>query len=322
MTGKTGTRIAGWTAILALPVFLVGSALFATPLFPSWFGAFPEGSAAARIALVLGGGGLAIAGMLMGVVGLALYVLIPSFSGRGLALQGYGSHRVVLACTILAILIGNLLAALYLIPASNFISEFGHRGLGADLLSPRGIAVAALALDVALMAVVYVRVVRPGAISWHRMGLERAGLRRRVLLGLAFGFLLLVASAVLESMMERLGIRQTQTQLFGSVRGASPAEFLLVLIAGAIVAPVVEEIYFRGFVFRAYLDQKGLRRAFVYSAGLFAIVHLNLAAFVPIFTMGLLLSLFYRRTESLIPGIVAHAVNNAAAFLLLYMGAQ
>ncbi len=307
--------------VAALPVFLVGSVLLAVPLFPEPYGAFSGNATTQNLAMLAGGGGLALFGILMGTLGLGLYVLIPAFSGRDRALRDYGSHRVVLACTALAIIMGNVLALLYFIPLS-FQGEPARRVIMGEMLSPSGLAVAALALDVALLGVVYLRVVRPAAISWGRMGLERDGLARRVLLGLLLGLVLLGASTMLEQLMQRLGVQQTQTELFGSVRGAGLPEFLLVLIPGAVIAPVVEEIYFRGYVFRAYLDQKGVTSAFLFSAGLFALVHLNLAAFVPIFGMGLLLCLFYYRTNSIVPGIVAHAINNAAAFILLYLGLQ
>ena len=64
--------------------------------------------------------------------------------------------------------------------------------LGGRLLSPSGIAVAAVSLDIALLAVVYLRIVRPGAITWKTMGLDKQNLGRRLLLGALFGLLMFV----------------------------------------------------------------------------------------------------------------------------------
>lgn len=267
---------------------------------------------------------LSALGSILWVPGLAMYVLIPSFSKRERALLDYGSHRVVLASTLLAVIVGNLLATLYFLPlALGRIldpSRASARGLMGELVSPEGIAVAAVSLDVALLAVVYLRVVRPGAVTWDSMGLNGHHLAGRLALGLVAGLLLFGASSVVEMLLARLGVQQTQGALFQSVARATPREFGLILLAGAVVAPIVEEIYFRGYVFRAYLDQKGAWRAFLFSSGLFAVVHLDLAALLPIFSMGLLLSFVYYRTGSIVPAIVAHALNNATAFTLLHLG--
>jgi uncharacterized protein len=274
--------------------------------------------------MVAAGSALTILGGFALLLGLVLYVLVPSFSGQPRAARDYGSHRTVLASTALAVIIGNLLAVLYFIPALLLVPAGLLGGpdssLGELLLSPLGIALAAVSLDVALLAVVYIRVVRPGVIPWERMGLHSQHLRSRLILGLLAGAVLFAASSVMELLLSRLGIQQTQLQLFQSIQAASVPEFMLVLLAGAVIAPVVEEIFFRGYVFRAYLDQKGLKQAFFFSAALFALIHLNIPAMIPIFVMGLLLAYFYYRTGSIIPSIVAHGVNNAAAFVLLYLG--
>jgi len=256
------------------------------------------------------------------VSGLALYVLLPAFSRGERARQDYGSHRVVLACTALAAVVGNLLAGLYffLIPRF-FPGTTGLRDLSSgQTLSPEGIAMSAVFLDVGLLAVVYLRILRPGALSRKTMGLSLQGLPGRLLLGFLYGVLLFAVSSLVEFLLAQGGVHQTQSLVFQSVTRASPRQFALVLSAGAVVAPIVEEIYFRGYVFRAYLDQKGVWQAFLFSSGLFALVHLDLPAFLPIFAVGLLLSFLYYRAGSILPGIVAHAVNNAAAFVLLYLG--
>jgi membrane protease YdiL (CAAX protease family) len=306
----------------SLALLLAGSLVLFLSLRSGAAEALPAGPGLRQLAALAAGGGVVLLGMLVGVAGLALYVLIPAFSGPERAARDRGSHRVVVASTLLAALAGNVIAAVYLIPASVSRPSPGTSGELDGLLSPVGIAVSALALDLALLAVVYLRIVRPGAITWARMGLQRENLAGRLFMGVPLGLLLLAVSAGLGALLETLGIRQTQPEVFASVRGASVPEFALVFLAGAVVAPIVEEVYFRGFVFRGYLEQKGVLRAFAYSAGLFALVHLNLPALLPILAMGLLLALVYYRSGSIVPGIVAHSINNAAAFFLLYLGAQ
>jgi membrane protease YdiL (CAAX protease family) len=54
------------------------------------------------------------------------------------------------------------------------------------------------------------------------------------------------------------------------------------------------------------------------TSALFATLHLNLPALLPILVLSLILCLAYRRTGSIIPSIVGHALNNTAAFCILY----
>jgi membrane protease YdiL (CAAX protease family) len=310
--------VAGGTVLLVVGVVLSSLLLTRASLSPA------EALPSLNGTMLLAGGAiLVLLGLLLVLVGLGLYVLIPAYAGGGeRARRDYGSHRTILACTLLAVLLGNVLAVLVFAPIVA-ISYFGGANLSQLVgitLSPAGIAVAAFAPDVAMLSVVYLRIVRPGAIGWTRMGLERKLLLQRLLLGLLGGFLLFGLSFVIEMVLDNLGIHQTQADVFATIRHASPLEFGLVLLAGAVVAPIVEEIFFRGFIFKGFLEQKGAARAYLFSAAIFAAVHMNAPAFIPIFAMGLLLSAMYARSGSVIPGMAAHAVNNAAGFILIYIG--
>ncbi len=315
MDGSKGTRVAGWIIAASVIAGLIGAALFGLAALP--FGAGPAAlSRSARAGLVTGGAVALILGSFVFCIGLVLYLFLPLAGGGEGARRDYGSHRVVLACTTFAAILGNVVAGVYflLFPYSS------RAGLSGRVLSPEGIVVAALSLDLALLAVVYLRIVRPRAITFQEMGLNLHGFLGRLPLGLLFGLLLFAASSLVEYLLGLAGVRQTQQESFQSIARASPGEFGLVLLAGAVVAPFAEEIFFRGYVFRAYLRQKGLWRAFLYSSLLFALVHLNLPAFLPILVVGLLLSFLYYRTGSVVPGMVAHGLNNAIAFTLLYLG--
>jgi membrane protease YdiL (CAAX protease family) len=99
------------------------------------------------------------------------------------------------------------------------------------------------------------------------------------------------------------------------------------LIAAAVVAPFVEELFFRGFLFGIYRRRQPLWLAYVASSVLFTLLHLepmrmNAAQMaglsVGIFMLAMLLAWTYQHTGSLYPGMVAHAVNNATGLILFY----
>lgn len=81
--------------------------------------------------------------------------------------------------------------------------------------------------------------------------------------------------------------------------------FLLVL-----VAPVTEELLFRGLVFRGLLGRHRVGIAAFLSAGLFAGAHLNPWQFSSALMLGVVLAWFYLRTGSIVLCIFGHAVAN------------
>jgi membrane protease YdiL (CAAX protease family) len=243
-----------------------------------------------------------------GVLVLAGAATIVVAQGRPEAARtSYGSHGTVLGLTLLAVLGSLVLVLPFLLPA-----------LGSRQPPVAGFLAAAVVQDIALVSVVYFRVVRPGIISWRKMGLGPGGPPGAWWLGLmaAPGLFLLIA--LVEVGLRSLGVRQTQLESLEWLRSVPLWQFALVAFCTAVLAPIAEEIYFRGYVFRAYLEQKGPLQAYVLSSLLFAVAHLNLPALLPIFAVGLFLALLYHRTGSVVPGIIAHACNNAVAFTVLY----
>jgi uncharacterized protein len=259
--------------------------------------------------LTLAGGALAGLGGLIFTAGLAYYVLAPGLRGGPAAWRGVGSHRLVLACTLLVILVSNTvpLVWLALVPA---------RGL----CSVPGFLTAALPVGLALLGVTYVRFIRPGILTRADLGVRLDRLGRDVSLGLMVGLAVLIASALVQLALQGLGVRQTQLADLQCIRGFPLWGFFAVLFAGGVLAPVAEELFFRGYVFRSYLRVRGPLTAYVATSLLFASLHLNLPALVPILFLSLIFCWAYQRTGSIVPSIVGHSVNNSTAFLALYFG--
>ena len=89
-------------------------------------------------------------------------------------------------------------------------------------------------------------------------------------------------------------------------------------IAVGVVAPVAEEMVFRGAILRTLYKALGHRRRWVaiaVSAVLFGLVHGNMAQGFGAAVMGLLLGWIYVRTGSIVPGVVFHWVNNSLAVM-------
>ncbi|MCK6628931.1 MAG: CPBP family intramembrane metalloprotease [Anaerolineae bacterium] len=97
---------------------------------------------------------------------------------------------------------------------------------------------------------------------------------------------------------------------------------LVLFFGGAIVAPFVEEVFFRGFVFAGWRGQWGWPRAALASAFLFALVHVMPTSLLPIFILGLIFAFLYQSSGSIWPAILMHMLTNSVALFSAYAISQ
>ena len=90
-------------------------------------------------------------------------------------------------------------------------------------------------------------------------------------------------------------------------------------IVGALVAPMVEEIFFRGFLFQGFRQQYGWLKALLLSSAIFSAAHLDLVSLIPTFVLGCVLAYMYHRSNSLWPGILFHAAINSFSLCAIYV---
>jgi membrane protease YdiL (CAAX protease family) len=90
---------------------------------------------------------------------------------------------------------------------------------------------------------------------------------------------------------------------------------LLFVLVAVVMAPLFEETFFRGFLFRGFAESWGWAWGAVASAAVFGLAHLQLDVFVPLFALGLALAWVYKRTGSLWTSIALHALFNGLSVL-------
>ncbi len=91
------------------------------------------------------------------------------------------------------------------------------------------------------------------------------------------------------------------------------------LLAGGIIivlAPIIEEIFFRGFLLRSLANKIGLFYGSAIAALIFAIFHLQPTNIIPIFILGLIINSIVIRSQSIVPAIAFHMFNNSIAFTI------
>ena len=98
---------------------------------------------------------------------------------------------------------------------------------------------------------------------------------------------------------------------FAQILGGSVVASFLALV---IVAPLTEELLFRGLILRTLLQRYSPLLAIGVSAFLFAVLHMNPWQFINPLAVGALFGWWCWRTRSLWPGLVGHAAMNGMAW--------
>jgi len=120
-------------------------------------------------------------------------------------------------------------------------------------------------------------------------------------------------------LVPRLHLKPEEQQAVQTLQLASALlQRLALAFVTIILAPLAEEILFRGILY-PWLKQAGFPRLALWcSALLFAVFHVNLLTFVPLVVLAVVLTLLYERTNNLLAPITAHALFNAMNFMILY----
>jgi membrane protease YdiL (CAAX protease family) len=101
----------------------------------------------------------------------------------------------------------------------------------------------------------------------------------------------------------------------------SPAILPLAGLATVIVAPIAEEIFFRGFIFGGLVRPLGVFGAMFVSGFIFGAFHIQspsaVGLLLPFGFVGMLFAWLYYRTGSILPGMGAHFLFNLVSFVIL-----
>ena len=178
---------------------------------------------------------------------------------------------------------------------------------------------------VAIPALVLVvnRATRYGSGWREALGLRwRGGLTAAWQSLLALGLTLLAAPSIADAFVSGLFVVVSHVGAAGGGPGGStPAALAVNLLLSLFLAPVVEEVVFRGFIFRALYERLHMIVAAGASALLFAAIHLpwQPEALVGLFLLGMVTAYTYRATRSVWPGIIAHAGYNASVLAAIHV---
>lgn len=96
---------------------------------------------------------------------------------------------------------------------------------------------------------------------------------------------------------------------------ANSVERALICLSAAVVAPITEEVFFRGLIYGVAKRYGGMAAAMIFNAALFAFVHGSIPALGGLFVLALCLTLAYEFTGSILAPIALHVAFNASSLL-------
>jgi len=136
---------------------------------------------------------------------------------------------------------------------------------------------------------------------------------------------LVAASLVVAALMRLTGSEQAADQFLLDELTRGGASTVLAFIAAVVLAPIAEELLFRGLLFRALLQRYHVNVAAIVSALVFAVVHIDVAVSQPLALVGLtlvgvVLAHAYQRTGSLLVPIAGHAAFNGITLVVALVG--
>lgn len=94
------------------------------------------------------------------------------------------------------------------------------------------------------------------------------------------------------------------------------------LIGGILMAPFLEETFFRGLLFAGFSKSYGPVWGALISSALFGAAHLSIPAFVPTFMLGLLFCFLYYQSKSILIGVTLHMLLNSLSLCALIIFTQ
>jgi membrane protease YdiL (CAAX protease family)/uncharacterized RDD family membrane protein YckC len=226
-----------------------------------------------------------------------------SWTAAGFPYATWDVRRTVLGLLI-GLLVGGLFAPLLVLPFDPDLESTGALLAAQTLLS---VTLVCVAIGVASgaggdtatresLSMLGLRRVRPSAFGWMALALFSY-----YVVAIAYGALIVEPDQ--EDIARDLGLNE-------GVLAAIPVVLLI-----AVAAPIAEEVFFRGMLFGGLRRRLSTIPAAAISAAVFGALHAStgITAVPPLIVFGFVLALLYERTGSLVPGIAAHALNNALA---------
>ncbi|MDP3790845.1 MAG: type II CAAX endopeptidase family protein [Candidatus Omnitrophota bacterium] len=128
---------------------------------------------------------------------------------------------------------------------------------------------------------------------------------------------ILAVTAIIISITKYVPERQPVVEMF--LKEKDVAFLTYSSFFAAVLGPIVEELFFRGFMYNALKKYTGVLWSVVITAAIFATLHSHVVGFLPIMALGILLAFLYEKTGTLVSSMTVHITHNLSMVFLVFL---
>ncbi len=173
-----------------------------------------------------------------------------------------------------------------------------------------------------ILALIYFNIIK--GVTWKDIGIRAENPIKIITYGILGGILLFGLVVFAGIIMELLLPIKPSLQPFAKLvlEAKDFNDLIVLLFIGSVLAPIGEEIYFRGMVYPVFKEKWGLFAGMIISGLFFALLHFDILRFFPLLLGGVGLAYIYEKSRSLFACMLAHGLWNGVMILLLYFSAN
>ncbi|MBM7604968.1 membrane protease YdiL (CAAX protease family) [Metabacillus crassostreae] len=178
-----------------------------------------------------------------------------------------------------------------------------------------------LIMSIIFMLGLYFIAIRPNNLSWKEVGLKRfpTNYWKAIIGWTSILIVISIAMVVVIEILLSVGPDNSKTDSLQS--RMTFLNFLIGFVSAAIISPLYEEIFYRGFLYRFLRSKFGITISMLSSSFIFMIVHIPTFNTLPInFVSGLIFAWTYEKSGSIVPAIIIHGIFNGIAVILTVLG--
>ncbi|MBO0992638.1 CPBP family intramembrane glutamic endopeptidase [Bacillus sp. SD088] len=177
-----------------------------------------------------------------------------------------------------------------------------------------------LTIAMILILGVYFIALRPKKLSWSKVGLKRFAVKDWKII-ILLSATLMAGAIIFVVLTSFIGNSWENSKTDAMQKNVTFFTVFIGFISAAVISPIYEEIFYRGFLYRWLRTRLGFIGGILLSSLIFTVIHIPTYNVMPVnFFSGIIFALAYERTNSIWPAIIIHGGTNGIMVLLTVLG--
>jgi len=173
-----------------------------------------------------------------------------------------------------------------------------------------------LTIAITLLLGVYVFALRPKKLSWEEVGINKVSAKDWKII-ILYSFIVLIGAVLITLATSVIGNSISNSKTESIQQNVTFFTVLIAFISAAIISPIYEEIFYRGFLYRWLRTRIGFSGAILLSSIIFTVIHIPTYNTMPVnFFSGIIFALAYEKTGSIWTSVIIHGSTNGIMILL------